>query len=217
MMSYGFREGYYTKAREKGILFIRYDMEDKPEVRLEEGKLKVEVTELALKGKLRIEPDLVVLSPAIIPRGHQKLAKMLDLELTEDGFFKEAESKFRPVDFVKEGIFVCGLAHSPRSIGESIAQAQAAAQRAVSILARERLQSGRVVSEVNERWCTGCGICVEACPYGARVKDEERGVVIVREALCQGCGACAVACPSGAAKLRGFTEKQAFAMVDAAI
>ncbi len=217
IMSYGFREEYYSQAREKGVVFIRYEPDHKPEVKMEGDRLVVEVIDPTLGGRLRIEPDLVVLSPAIVPNEDGTLANMLGLELTEDGFFQEAEVKFRPVDLLSEGVYVCGLAHSPRDMTETIAQAQAAAQRAASLLCRERLESGRVVSQVNERRCSGCELCISACPYGARVKDEERGVVVVIEVLCQGCGACAAICPNGAAKLRGFTEKQVFSMVDAAV
>jgi heterodisulfide reductase subunit A len=142
---------------------------------------------------------------------------MLDLDLTQEGFSQEAEVKFRPVDAPREGIFFCGLSLSPQGVEESIAQAQAAAQRAALLLGKERLESGGIVSEVNERRCTGCEVCVSACPYAVRVKDGERGVVVVREALCQGCGACAVACPSGAAKLGGFTERQVFSVLDVAV
>jgi heterodisulfide reductase subunit A len=216
MMSYGFKEEYYTQAREKGVNFIRYELADKPEVKEEDGRLAVEVTESVLGGKLRLEPDLVVLSPAIIPNDNAPLARIMGVELTEDGFFQEAENKFRPVDFLIEGIFVCGLAHSPRGVAESIAQAQAAAWRAVSILARGQLTSGRIVSEIIQRQCSKCEQCVRVCPYGARVKDEESDEIVVREALCQGCGACVVACPSGAAKLRGFKDKQVFSLLDAA-
>lgn len=217
MMSYGFKEEHYTEAREEGVIFIDYEVDHKPEVKIDGEALQVQVVDPVLGGTLKIEPDLVVLSPAIIPNDNERLAQMLNLELTEEGFFQEAEVKFRPVDFVKEGIFLCGLAHSPRGITETIAQAQAAAQRAASLLARERLESGRVVSEVNERRCSGCELCISVCPYDARAKDEEKGVVTVIEALCQGCGACAAVCPNDAAKLRGFTDKQVFSMVDAAV
>jgi heterodisulfide reductase subunit A len=216
MMSYGFKEEYYTQAREKGVNFICYELADKPEVKEENGKLAVEMTEPVLGGKLRLEPDLVVLSPAIIPNDNVSLSRILGVELTEDGFFKEAENKFRPVDFLTEGIFVCGLAHSPRGVAESIAQAQAAAWRAVSMLARGELVSGNFVSEIVQRQCSQCEQCVRVCPYGARVKDEESDEIVVREALCQGCGACVVACPSGAAKLRGFKDKQVFSLLEAA-
>jgi heterodisulfide reductase subunit A len=216
MMSYGFKEEYYTQAREKGVNFIRYELADKPEVKEEDGRLAVEMTEPVLGGKLRLEPDLLVLSPAIIPSDNAPLSRILGVELNEDGFFREAENKFRPVDFLREGIFVCGLAHSPRGVAESIAQAQAAAWRAVSMLARGQLTSGRIVSEIVQRQCSKCEQCIQVCPYNARAKDEESDEIIVREALCQGCGACVVACPSGAAKLRGFKDKQVFSLLDAA-
>jgi len=217
LMSYGFKEEYYSQAREKGVLFINYDLDRKPEVASNGERPVVQTIEPTTGGVLKIETDLLVLSTGIVPNENNILAKMLNLELTEDGFFKEAEVKFRPVDFVNDGIFLCGLAHSPRGITETIAQAQAAAQRAASILSRERLESGRIVSEVNERRCSGCELCVSACPYNARFKDTDKGVVVVIEALCQGCGACVAICPSGAAKLRGFTDKQVFSVMDAVI
>ncbi|MCK5257680.1 MAG: 4Fe-4S binding protein, partial [Deltaproteobacteria bacterium] len=134
--------------------------------------------------------------------------------LDEDGFFKEAEVKFRPVDFLVEGIFLCGLAHSPMFIEETIAQAQAAAQRAWTLLSKSSIEASRFVSYVNERRCSLCELCIAACPYQARVKDEENRKIVVREALCQGCGACAMACPNSAAKLKGYRDDQMFSMVD---
>jgi heterodisulfide reductase subunit A len=218
MMSYGFLEEYYTKAREAGVLFIRYAEGDEPCVNTEAEKLKVEFEEPALGELITLEADTVVLSPAILPQdSNDNLAEILDLELTENGFFKEAEVKFRPVDFTREGIYACGLALYPRNISESIAEAQAAAQRVVTLLGRGQLQASPIVAEVNARWCTGCELCVEACPYGARIKDTGKGIVVVREALCQGCGACAAVCPSGATKLRQFTDKQIFSMIDVGI
>ncbi|MFC1932728.1 FAD-dependent oxidoreductase [Chloroflexota bacterium] len=218
LMSYGFMEEYYTQAREAGVIFVRYEVGEPPQVKLDQGVLKVEVTEPALRGKLVLESDLVVLSPAIIPEDSNKeLAQMLGLELTDDGFFKEVEVKFRPVDFAKDGVFACGLALSPRGIEEVIAQAQAAAHRVITLLSKEQLQPSLMIAEVNERWCTGCEVCIPVCPYGVRIKDGDKGVVVVREALCHGCGACAAACPSGAAKLRGFTDKLVFSMIDVAV
>jgi heterodisulfide reductase subunit A len=139
---------------------------------------------------------------------------MLGVELDADGFVEEAEEKFRPVETLRDGVFVCGLAHSPRDISETVAQARAAAQRAASLLAHARLQSGWAVATVNARRCSGCEVCIEVCPYNAREKDEEERVVVVRDALCRGCGACAAACPNGAAQLGGFSERQVFAMMD---
>ena len=216
MTSYGFQEEYYTRAREKGMTFVRYEPESKPEVRPEGERLVVEVAEPVLGGRLILEPDLVILSPAIIPPENTPLAWTLGVGLNEDGFFQEAEVKFRPVDFLTEGIYVCGLAHSPRGMGESITQAQAAAQKAVSLLTREQLVSGIAVSETIQRQCSQCELCITVCSYTARMKDVESGEVVVREALCRGCGACVVACPSGAAKLRGFKDRQVFSLIDAA-
>jgi heterodisulfide reductase subunit A len=199
------------------VLFVRYELDQKPEVTSDKKGLSVRAIEPALGESISLKPDLLVLSPAIVPNDNQELARILGVELTEDGFFKEAEVKFRPVDFPQEGIFVCGLAHSPRDVTETIAQAQAAAQRAVRLLSRGELASGRLVSQVNERRCSRCELCIAACPYDARVKDPERGVIIVREALCQGCGACVAACPNGAATLRGLQDKQVFSMLESAL
>jgi len=218
LTSYGFMEEYYTRAREAGVIFVRYEPGREPEVKLEGETLKVEFTEPVLGERFMVEPDILALSPAVLPgESNKEISRLLGLDLTAEGFFKEAEVKFRPVDFSKEGIYACGMALAPRNIGEVIADAQAAAQRAVTLLSREKLHPSAVVAEVNERWCTGCEVCIQACPYGARVKDKDKGVVVVREALCYGCGACVAACPSGAAKLRRFTDKQILSMIDAGV
>ncbi len=217
IMTYGFKEEYYTKAREAGVIFVRHDLDRKPQVTLNGDRIEVRAYDPILSEMLSLEPDLLVLSTGIAPSDNVGIAHMLDLQLTEEGFFQEAEAKFRPVDLLSDGIYVCGLAHSPRSVEEVIAQAQAAAQRAVSLLTKGQLESGRIVSEVNERRCSACGICVDACPYNARYLDLEQGFAVVREALCQGCGVCASLCPNGAAKLRGFKETQMFAMIDVAL
>ncbi|MFC1916904.1 FAD-dependent oxidoreductase [Chloroflexota bacterium] len=217
IMTYGFKEEYYTQAREAGVLFLRYELDGKPEVTIEDKVIVVQVDDLVLPGRLEIEADLLVLSTGIIPGDNKELAGLFSLELTEDGFFKEVDTKFRPVDSLIDGIFVCGLANAPRCLDEEVAQAQAAAQRAANVLAKERLESGRIISEVNARKCSGCGLCVTACPYNARWIDEERKVAVVEGVLCQGCGACVALCPNSAAKLRGLKEKQVFSMIEAAL
>ena len=139
LMSYGLAEKLcFLLAREKGVLFVRYDPESKPEVKGEGGKLKVTAREPAVGGKITVEPDWLVLSTPVVPRDEKQLAGLLSVDFDEDGFFKEAEVKFRPVDFLKDGIFLCGLAHSPRSLGESILQAQAAGERASSMPGQEQ-------------------------------------------------------------------------------
>jgi heterodisulfide reductase subunit A len=208
MMSYGFREALYSQAREGGVIFIRYA--DIEEIKVKgDGRLKITSPEVEL------EADLLVLSTGVVPsKDNKKLAKIFDLELDADGFFKEAEPKFRPVDALREGIYICGGAHSPRSWNEVIMQSEAAAERALVLLGQERVLAPAIVSLVNDRRCSGCALCVEACPYGARVFDEERMIAVVKEALCQGCGVCAGICPSGAAYLRGYTNDDVMAMIE---
>lgn len=208
MMSYGFREALYSRAREVGVVFIRYA--DIGEIKVKgDGRLTITSPE----GQF--ECDLLVLSTGVVPnKENKRLADLFDLELTEDGFFKEAEPKFRPVDALREGIYLCGGAHSPRSWHEVILQSEAAAERTLVLLGQERMVAPRNVSLVNERRCSGCALCVDACPYGARVFDEERMLAVVKEALCQGCGVCASICPSGAAYLRGYTNDDIMAMIE---
>ncbi|HEY31716.1 MAG TPA: CoB--CoM heterodisulfide reductase iron-sulfur subunit A family protein [Dehalococcoidia bacterium] len=217
VMTYAFREEYYSKAREAGVLFIRFNQDNPPEVNATDKAISVRVDDPVLPGKLEIDTDLLVLSTGIVPGDNQALAETLSLELNEDGFFREVDTKFRPVDTVIDGIFICGRANAPRNLDEEIVQAQAAAQRAVNILSRKELQSGRIVSEVNARRCSFCGICVTVCPFNARWLDEDEHVAVVDEALCQACGACVAACPNSAAKLRGYRDKQMLSTIEAVL
>jgi heterodisulfide reductase subunit A len=222
MRTYGFKEDYYKKASDRGVVFIRYEQEGQPDIEAveEEGRsfLRVCATEPILGQRLRLDADLVCLAAASIPpAGNRVLSRMLKVPLNEDGFFLEAHMKLRPVDFSTDGIFMCGAAHSPKFLDESIAQAQAAASRALTILTRKSLEGQAAVAVVEESWCSGCRVCESACPYEAVKKDEEKGVAVVNAALCKGCGTCAAACPSGAMKGKHFTSEQIVAEIRAAL
>jgi heterodisulfide reductase subunit A2 len=218
LRSYGFREEIYRQARRAGILFLEYDPEAKPEV-TETGncRLNVKVIVQPEGETVQLKADWVVLSAGIEPEpGNAALAQLLKVPLNEDGFFLEAHVKLRPVDFAAEGIFLAGLAHSPRAIEETIAQAQAAAIRAVALLSKSELSAPPIVAQVNPRLCAACGICVEVCPYGARRLEPGMTHAEVIEVLCQGCGACVAACPNKASQQKGFEFDQVFAMIEAA-
>ena len=224
--AYGFRELYYQQARQAGVVFLPYDVEDKPQVELAlsevegavDGRLRVaaRITGMASET-LTLEPDFLVLSTGIEPGDNGALAQLLKVPLNTDGFFLEAHVKLRPLDFAVDGVYLCGLAHSPKSVEESIAQAHGAAIRAVTMLSREYIETLGTVATVNERLCSGCGLCVAACSYDARRINEERHVAEVITVLCQGCGACVVACPNGASQHLGFERSQELAKIDAAL
>ena len=221
MRTYAFKEDYYKKASDLGVVFIRHEQDDQPDVQPveEEGKafLRVCATEPVLGQKLQLDADLVCLAAASVPpAGNLALARMLKVPLNEDGFFLEAHMKLRPVDFSTDGIFMCGTAHSPKFIDESIAQAQAAVSRALTILTRKNIEGQAAIAEVEESLCSGCRVCETACPYEAVKKDVEKGVAVVNQALCKGCGTCAAACPSGAMKGKHFTREQIVAEIRAA-
>ncbi|SHE74714.1 FAD-dependent oxidoreductase [Desulforamulus putei] len=216
--TYGFKEEYYTEARRQGVIFIRYSVDDKPQVVANGDKVTVTVTDHVLKQPIKIDADILALANGIKPRPDtETLSQMFKVPLNADGFYLEAHMKLRPVDFAADGLYLCGLAHGPKTISETIAQANAASIRAVTLLSKGRLESLGITAEVDLELCKGCGICVSACAYGARVLDERRGVAYVREVLCQGCGACVAACPSGATQQKGFAKDQLLAMMDAAL
>jgi heterodisulfide reductase subunit A len=215
--TYGFREGYYQQARDQGVAFIRYELPDKPQVSANGDRLQVQVTDPILKGELALDADLVVLSVGIAPNENQALAELLQVPLNEDGFFQEDHPKMRPLDFTKAGIFLSGLAHSPRFLDETMAQASGAAMRAAALLAPAEFTDKPEVVTVNERLCSFCGLCVSICPYGARVMDYESRVAQVIDVLCQGCGNCAMVCPNKATQQKTFEPRQLLAMIDAAI
>ena len=220
MRPYGFKEDYYREAAEHEVKFIRYEAEDKPEVVLAEKNgesiLRVTVTEPTLGQRLMIDTDMLGLAVASIPStDNRKLSQLLKVPLNEDDFFMEAHMKLRPVDFATDGIFMCGLAHSPKPVSESIAQAQAAASRAITILSKEEMKAGGAVCFVRSHKCTGCALCQEACPFSAIEVDAKERAAVVNEALCKGCGICAASCRSGALDVGGISNQQILSLVKA--
>jgi len=232
--TFGFKERYYREARRKGVIFLQYDKDQKPEVRVtteETGFFPKNPVSKGLCVDVMVQPeeevftldaDLVVLSAGIEPNvstdgglGNESLAQLLKVPLDEDGFFLEAHVKLRPLDFAADGVYLCGMAHSPRFLDETIAQARGAAVRAVTLLSKDELEATPIVASVKERLCSACGLCVEVCPYDARVLEPGAHYAEVIEVLCQGCGACVVACPNKASQQKGFELRQEYGILDA--
>ena len=222
--TYGFKETYYTRARQQGIVFVRYDEDRKPEVSRDGQRLDVTVYDQTLEMPMRISADLIVLSAGIHPHeDNRKIAQFLKVPLNAEGFFLEAHMKLRPVDFMTDGVFLCGLAHSPKSIDESILQAQAASARAASILVQDRLELGANISQVLDESCDGCAYCVDTCPYKAitlleyKWQGSIKKVVETNDSTCKGCGCCQATCPKKGIFIRGFTLEQIEAQIHAAL
>ncbi|MFC1932745.1 FAD-dependent oxidoreductase [Chloroflexota bacterium] len=213
--TYGMHEISYKEARNSGVIFTHYDVERKPEVTEENGKLKVRVFDLALGTDIVLEPDMVILSAAVRPQpGAEELASKLKLPLTEDKFFMEAHTKLRPLDFVNEGTYLCGLAHSPKLLSESIAQARGAISRATTVLSKPYLLVGGVVSVVNPDKCVACLTCVRSCPFNVP-KITSDGIAEIEAAACQGCGICTGVCPRKAITLQHYADEQIMAKITA--
>jgi len=216
--TYGFREDIlYRKARKNGILFVRYDKDDEPQVSLDKDNIVIKTKEQILGRELHLHPDRLVLSAGIVPADNLTLAQQLKVPLNEDRFYSEAHVKLRPIDFSADGIFLCGLAHSPRFIEESVLQAKATGARAATILSKDYLETKGNIAQVKSRNCVGCKLCIEVCPYDAITYDEEKKIAVVNEILCQGCGACSAVCPSGVSQQNTFTKRQILSMIDACL
>ena len=172
-MSFGFTEIYYKEARETGIIFIQYDLEKKPDVSLVDDRVVVKIHEPVIDHDIEISPDLLVLATGLSPINEDSPAPKYGAALDQYSFFKEADSKWRPVDSIKEGVFACGTALGPRDVEESIASAEAAAMRALRIITRKTLASASVTAGVKTSLCSLCERCIEVCPYGARSLNEE--------------------------------------------
>ncbi len=218
IMSYGIEhELNYNKAREKRVHFVRYDPENRPAVTKEGDELTIDYWHDTLQMERTMNPDLVVLAtPLVNQPDAKKLAQMLKVPLGQEGFFLEAHVKLRPMDFATDGVFLCGTAHGPADITESVYQAQAAASRAAIPLARGYVQSEAITASVDPEICTGCGTCIEICPYGAPRKTEDNVAEIV-VAACKGCGDCGASCPENAITMSHYTDEQLLAEAKAAL
>jgi heterodisulfide reductase subunit A len=217
IITYGFREAFYTEARQRGVIFVRYDEASLPQVRVNGGGgLEVVAWEPNLRREIVLHPDLLSLSMAIEPsEGTEKLAHILDLPLSSEGFFMESHIKMRPMDMAREGVFVCGMAHYPKFIEECITNAQAAAGRAITILATPQIYIGGVVSVVDQSKCVGCLTCVRTCPFTIpKVRYTDigvggiKGAAYIDPAMCTGCGTCTAECPAGAIQLVTYRDEQ---------
>ncbi len=221
--TYGFREALYTEAREKGVMFIHFDDAHKPQVRQENGHVRVTVTEPILNVPIVFEPDALVLSAAVVPpEGTRALAEMMKFACTLEGFLLEAHLKLQPVDFPTEGAYLCGAIQYPKFLDEAIAQAMAAAARASAILSQDELQVGGSVAVVETEKCTGCLTCVRVCPYDVPIINPELvgageilGAAEIAAAACRGCGVCAGECPAKAIQLQHYRDEQILAKAEA--
>ena len=224
MRTYGFKEDYYREAADKDVKFIRWEPDDKPQVEAatEEGKpiLRVTVPDPILGQRLALDADLLVLSAAVVPaKGSQEIARLFKAPLSPDGFFQEAHVKLRPVDFAAEGVYMCGTAHYPKHISETISQAYGAAGRAVTLLSQDTVTASGAVCEVKEHDCISCGACITACTYGAiEFRETPKGKkAYVNPILCKGDGLCNAKCPTNAISLKHYTDEEVFYQIDAAI
>jgi heterodisulfide reductase subunit A len=224
MRTYGFKEDYYREAAGKEVRFIRYEPQDKPEIEavVEDGRpvLRVTVPDPILGEKLEIDADIIALAAAVIPSEDGKeLAGQFKVAVSPDGFFKEAHVKLKPVEFSTEGVYLCGMAHYPKFISETVSQAYGAAGRVLTLLSRDTVVASGSVCEVDENKCTSCGACISACTYGAiEFRGTSQGKkALVNPILCKGCGLCNAKCLTGAISLKHFTDEAIFSQIDAAV
>jgi len=214
LRSYGLREDLYRKARDQGIRFVRFNNECDIGVGTGENGLEINFTDRVLRRPMVINSDLLILASAIVPQKDNPLAQLYKVTQNDDGFFAEAHVKLRPNDFATDGVFVCGLAHAPKPIDESISQAQAAASRAVTVLSSLELSVSGMVALTDPNFCSRCGVCISVCPYSAPKFNEKTGKAEIQATLCKGCGLCAASCRSGAIHLKGFDTGQIMAMIE---
>jgi heterodisulfide reductase subunit A2 len=223
MRTYGERENLYQRARELGVVFIRYRLADLPKVEEADGRIKITVTDQILQMPVALTVDFLTLATTIIPHQNAPLAELYKIPLNAEGFFSEAHAKIKPVEASTEGIYLAGLCHYPKPLQESVAEALACASRANTILSKDFLQLESIISNPIDENCDGCAFCVDACPFQAitlleYMKDGNlRKTVEVNPIQCKGCGSCMATCPKAGIYVAGFTPEQLEAQVDAAL
>jgi heterodisulfide reductase subunit A-like polyferredoxin len=215
MRTYGLLEDYYTEARSKGVIFIRFDLESPPDVKTDSNGMVVTVKDNVLQRDLALRPDLLALSAGMRAEDTTELSNIMKLNRNPEGYFIEAHVKLRPVDMPGEGIFLCGTAHGPKLISEAISQAHAAASRATTFLALGEIKLSAITAQVDTDNCVRCLTCVRSCPFDVPVFDEEKKVIVIDEALCHGCGVCACVCPRKAIQLNFYEDDQITCKIDA--
>jgi len=215
--TYGEREDLYREARRKGILFFRYDLDNKPEVAKNGKRVSVHFNDPILGRAVKVDADILCLATAIVHQDDLGISQLFKVPVDGDGWLLEAHQKLRPVEFATEGVFLCGMGHYPKPIEESIAQAQAAAAKALTVLSQENIVVGGIVSQIDPELCSGCLGCINVCPFGAITFETEKNVAEVNPALCKGCGACAATCPSEAPVLMGFSNQQIYVQIKTAL
>ena len=214
--TFGFKEDYYRKAREANVKFIRYDEDRKPEVAGDGAQISVTVFDPVLNENVEIKADILALSVGTVANPeNDAIGKMLKVPTNQDGFFLEAHVKLRPVDFATDGIFMCGLAHSPKFSSEAITQANAAVSRACTILTKDYIEAEGKTAYVNKERCAACGLCEANCPFGAIAVDPNEGCAVVNTVLCKGCGICTASCRMNAVDLNGFANEEILAQLSA--
>jgi heterodisulfide reductase subunit A len=224
MRTYGFKEDYYREASGKDVRFIRYEPQDKPRVVTvkEDGRsiLRVSLTDPILLRELAIDADIIALAAAVIPSSStREVAGLFKVTLSPDAFFKEAHAKLRPVEFAADGVYLCGMAHYPKLMPETINQAYGAAGRVLTLLSHDTVVASGSVCGVNEDKCIGCGQCLSVCTYGAiEFRETRQGKkAVVNPVLCKGDGLCNAKCPTGAISLKHFTDEEIESQIDAAV
>jgi heterodisulfide reductase subunit A len=215
--TYGTREDLYRDARSRGIHFFPYSPDAPPTVKADGERITLGFEDPILTCRLSVSVDLLCLATAIVPHRDTALSQFFKVPTDQDGWLLEAHQKLRPVEFANEGVFLCGMAHYPKPVDESIAQAQAAASRAMTVLARTNIQVSGMISSIDPRQCSGCEGCLDVCPFRAITFDHEQKIAEVNPALCKGCGACAATCPSEAPVLMGFSNQQLYAQIQGAL
>jgi heterodisulfide reductase subunit A-like polyferredoxin len=215
MRTYGLLEDYYTEARKQGVIFIRFDADHPPQVEQSSAGILVKIKDHILQRDVQIQCELLALSAGVVAEDTEALSKVMKLNRNPEGFFLEAHVKLRPVDMGSDGVFLCGMAHGPKLISETIAQAQGAVSRATTFLAKDTIRLSAITAKVDTEHCVKCLTCVRSCPFGVPVFDTEEGVIKIDEALCHGCGICAGVCPREAIELNFYEDEQIICKIDA--